>query len=76
MGPSATPETGVGAALLDAVRSWAHDDGTTRLILWVTRTNDPAATLYRRAGFTPTGDSKPLPSDPTLIEDKLALALP
>jgi len=66
----------VGAALLDAVRSWAHDDGTTRLILWVTRTNDPAATLYRRAGFTPTGDSKPLPSDPTLIEDKLALALP
>ena len=68
--------TGVASALLDAVRSWARDDGATGLILWVTRTNDPAATLYRRAGFTPAGDSKPLPSDPSLIEDKLALALP
>ena len=55
--------------------SWARDDGATRLTLWVTRTNDPAATLYRRAGFTPTGDSKPLPSNPSLTEDKLALAL-
>ena len=66
---------GVGTALLDAVRSWAHDDGATTLILWVTRANDPAVTLYRRAGFTPTGDSKPLPSDPSLTEDKLTLAL-
>ena len=67
--------TGVASALLDAVRSWARDDGATRLTLWVTRTNDPAATLYRRAGFTPTGESKPLPSNPSLTEDKLALEL-
>ncbi len=67
--------TGVASALLDAVRSWARDDGATRLTLWVTRTNDPAATLYRRAGFTPTGDSKPLPSNPSLTEDKLMLEL-
>ena len=67
--------TGVASALLDAVRSWARDAGATRLTLWVTRTNDPAATLYRRAGFTPTGDSKPLPSNPLLTEDKLMLEL-
>lgn len=67
--------TGVASALLDAVRSWARDEGATRLILWVTRTNDPAASLYARAGFTPTSESKPLPSDPSLTEDKLALEL-
>jgi len=67
--------TGVASALLEAVRSWARDDGATRLTLWVTRTNDPAVTLYTRAGFTKTGDAKPLPSDPALTEDKLAQAL-
>jgi GNAT superfamily N-acetyltransferase len=66
---------GVASALLDAVRSWASDDGATRLVLWVTRTNDPAVTLYGRAGFTATGDAKPLPSDPSLTEDKLSLEL-
>jgi len=68
--------TGLVSALLDAVRSWARDDGATRLLLWVTQTNDPAATLYRRAGFTPIGETKPLPSHPSLTEEKLTLALP
>jgi len=67
--------TGVASALLEAVRSRARDDGATRLTLWLTRTNDTAANLYRRAGFTTTGDSKPLPSDPSLTEDELALDL-
>lgn len=67
--------TGIASALLEAVRSWARDDGATRLSLWVTRTNDPAVTLYTRAGFTSTGDAKPLPSDPALTEGKLTQAL-
>jgi GNAT superfamily N-acetyltransferase len=67
--------TGIASALLEAVRSWARDDGASRLTLWVTRTNDPAVMLYSRAGFTSTGDAKPLPSDPALTEDKLAQAL-
>ena len=67
--------TGVASDLLEAVQSWARDGAATRLTLWVTRTNHPAATLYRRAGFTPTGDSKPLPSNPSLTEDKLLLEL-
>lgn len=66
---------GVAAALLDAVRGWARDQGATRLTLWVTRTNHPAARLYRRAGFTSTGESQPLPSNPALMEDELALEL-
>ena len=66
---------GVASALLDAVRRWARADGATRLVLWVTRTKGAATTLYARAGFTPTGESKPLPSNPSLTEDKLSLDL-
>ena len=66
---------GVASALLNTVTSWARDDGATRLTLWVERTNEAAASLYRRAGFTATGDSKPLPSNSSLTEDELALEL-
>ena len=30
---------------------------------------------YRRAGFSETGDSEPLPGNPAIIEDQLALDL-
>jgi GNAT superfamily N-acetyltransferase len=66
---------GVSAALLAAVRNWALHDGATTLMLWVTRSNHAAGKLYRRAGFVETGASKPLPSNPALIEDQLALDL-
>ncbi|HET8603919.1 MAG TPA: GNAT family N-acetyltransferase [Marmoricola sp.] len=67
--------TGVSTALLEAVRDWAVRDGATRLVLWVTRTNHAAAALYQRAGFARTGTSKPLPSNPALIEEQRALDL-
>ena len=67
--------TGVATALLEAVTTWARDDGASRLTLWVARTNDTAANLYRRKGFTATGESKPLPSNPSVLEDQLALDL-
>ena len=66
---------GVAAALLGAVTRWGRNDGAAGLTLWVERTNEAAANLYRRAGFTRTGDSKPLPSNPSLTEDKLVLDL-
>ena len=66
---------GVAAALVDTVRTWARADGATRLTLWVTRSNNGAASLYRRAGFTRTGESQPLPSNPSLTEDEMALDL-
>lgn len=46
---------GVGAKLLDAVTAWARDAGATRLELCVTDAADPAARLYERFGFKPTG---------------------
>ncbi|GAB2879487.1 GNAT family N-acetyltransferase [Nocardioides pacificus] len=67
--------TGASAELLAAVRVWALDDGASRLTLWVTRINRPAAQLYRRSGFAESGASKPLPSNPALIEDQLVLDL-
>jgi GNAT superfamily N-acetyltransferase len=66
---------GASRALLAAVRNWALRDGATTLLLWVTRSNHAAAKLYRRAGFSETGACKPLPSNPALIEDQLALDL-
>ena len=67
--------TGVASALVDAITTWATEDGATRVTLWVARTNNVAANLYRRHGFTATGESKPLPSNPSVIEDQLALDL-
>ena len=64
---------GASTALLAAVRTWALRDGATTLMLWVTRSNHAAARLYRRAGFSETGACKPLPSNPALIADQLAL---
>lgn len=66
---------GASTALLTAVRTWALNGGATTLVLWVTRGNHPAARLYQRAGFVETGGRKPLPSDPTLLEDEMALDL-
>ncbi|WP_460800493.1 GNAT family N-acetyltransferase [Nocardioides pacificus] len=66
---------GASTALLAAVRHWALRDGATTLTLWVTRSNHAAARVYRRAGFCETGACRPLPSNPSLLEDHLALEL-
>jgi ribosomal protein S18 acetylase RimI-like enzyme len=66
---------GVGESLVDAAASWAkaHDFGS--LFLWVTESNAPARRLYERRGFTLTGESQPLPSDPTLQEIRMSRTL-
>lgn len=45
---------GIGTALLARFIRDAHDRGTTRLLLEM-RDGNPAASLYRRAGFEPIG---------------------
>jgi GNAT superfamily N-acetyltransferase len=60
--------TGVGAALVDAVVDWARARGAAWLRLWVTTTNRPAIALYRRCGFRPTGQRKPLDHSPCVSE--------
>jgi GNAT superfamily N-acetyltransferase len=46
---------GAGAALLDALTAWGRSRGARWAVLWVADTNGPARSLYRSAGFRPTG---------------------
>jgi GNAT superfamily N-acetyltransferase len=59
---------GVGAMLIEGVAAWARARGAARLSLWVTSSNEPAIALYRKCGFRPTGETKPLAHTPTLAE--------
>jgi GNAT superfamily N-acetyltransferase len=66
---------GVGEALVAAVLRWARGRNAATVHLWVTETNAHARALYERCGFVPTGEHQPLPSDPSLGELAMALAL-
>ncbi len=63
---------GAGRALLDAAARWAASDGATRLTLWLVQGTTAAAAVYRAAGFAPTGESMPLPRDPSRTEEQWA----
>jgi ribosomal protein S18 acetylase RimI-like enzyme len=64
-----------GEALIEAAASWAGARGFAALFLWVTESNAAARRLYERCGFTATGESQPLPSDPALPEIRMSRAL-
>jgi GNAT superfamily N-acetyltransferase len=64
---------GVGHALVGAVLEWARSVSATTVRLWVTRGNAPAQRLYESLGFHETGESQPLPSDPS--RDELCMTL-
>jgi ribosomal protein S18 acetylase RimI-like enzyme len=66
---------GVGEALVAAAAAWAKARGYPTLFLWVTESNAPARRLYDRLGFTLTGESQPLPSDPALPELRMSRVL-
>ena len=66
---------GVGETLIEATASWAKSHSFATLSLWVTESNAPARRLYARCGFTPTGESQPLPSDPSQTEIQMSRAL-
>jgi GNAT superfamily N-acetyltransferase len=59
---------GVGQALIAAVLDWARAREAKSVHLWVTENNSHACLLYRRCGFTLTGERQPLPSHPDLGE--------
>jgi ribosomal protein S18 acetylase RimI-like enzyme len=61
----------VGEALVEAAAGWARAHDHDALYLWVTGSNDPARRLYERCGFTPTGESQPLPSNPAITEIRM-----
>ena len=61
----------VGEALVEAAARWAAARDFGVLFLWVTESNTAARRLYERCGFTATGESQPLPSDPALPEIRM-----
>lgn len=66
---------GIGRLLVEAVLDWARACGAGEVQLWVTRGNTAAEALYRRMGFTETGDHQPLPSDPCRGEIRMIASL-
>lgn len=66
---------GIGGRLARAVIDWAAESPARTLELWVVTTNQAAISLYRSHGFIDTGLIQPLPSNPDLLETRLALPL-
>jgi pimeloyl-ACP methyl ester carboxylesterase/GNAT superfamily N-acetyltransferase len=66
---------GVARALVDQALRWAAERQAREVILWVVDHNTAARNLYERAGFRPTGERQPLPSNPELTESMLRLHL-
>jgi GNAT superfamily N-acetyltransferase len=64
------------ARLMSSVIDWAGAEGAERVTLWVAQGNESARRLYERRGFRFTGGRKPLPSNPVLCIDQMALDLP
>ncbi|GLY78649.1 GNAT family N-acetyltransferase [Actinoallomurus iriomotensis] len=62
---------GVARHLIDTVAGWAVDQGLRELTLWVAEPNAPARALYESCGFRPAGERQPLPSDTSVMEDRL-----
>jgi ribosomal protein S18 acetylase RimI-like enzyme len=65
----------IGEKLLAAAADWSAHRGADQLVLDVTETNEPAIRLYRRAGFSETGRSEPLRSNPGLLSLRMSRLL-
>jgi RimJ/RimL family protein N-acetyltransferase len=71
---------GLGLALVGAVADWARTLGASHLEVAVAEDNEPAKAFLERAGFSPTGEVKPVPWDPAVkgifMERRLHLGTP
>lgn len=66
----------VAGRLVDAVASWARDDGAREVALWVVIGNGSARRAYERLGFVANGVQQPVtPDEPDRIEERMLLAL-
>lgn len=61
---------GVARALMDALHTWASDDGARTTSLWVVDGNEAACTTYESFGYAPSGVRMPVPRDPSLVEER------
>ena len=67
---------GLARRMLDACVGYCARTGRSRLLLGVVDDNLPAVRLYERYGFTPTGHSEPLHSDPSKLVLWMELPVP
>ncbi len=67
--------TGIGRALTEAVVTWARQSDADEVMLWVVAESGGAQRLYEEAGFEATGNSMPLPSNPSLVEHEFVRSL-
>ena len=65
----------IGEMFLTVAADWSAHHGARELVLDVTESNEPARRLYRRAGFSETGRSEPLRSNPRLLTLQMSRAL-
>jgi ribosomal protein S18 acetylase RimI-like enzyme len=61
--------------LVEAVLALARAEGAESVFLWVADNNDRARRFYERLGFAGTGQRQPLPSNPSVGEEQMALIL-
>lgn len=67
--------TGVADALVEQACAAARSGGAVEVALWVADGNDRARRAYMRLGFVPSGHRQPLPSDPSVGEERMSRAL-
>ena len=67
--------SGIADALVEAVADQARRDGGVALNLYVAKSLVGAHAFYRRLGFTPSGVTKPMDRDPSIVLDHLRLPL-
>lgn len=67
--------SGVGKALIEALKAWGGTHGLHQLRLMVTSVNSGAIRFYERLGFRMTGRTEPYPNDPAIIEYEMILPL-
>src|SRR4051794_28276446 len=66
---------GIARELVAAVVDWATTTSASQVALWVTRGNEPAASLYAAMGFEATGNTQPLPWDSSTEEVEYVLPI-
>ena len=71
----AARRSGVGAALIDAVRAWAVETNAMSIWAGVMLGNDAAQRLYISKGFAERGSIMPLASDASRSEVRMELSL-
>jgi len=64
--------SGIGKRLVETVIEWGRARGAFRIELEVNELTRPAVALYQACGFAPTGQSRPLPSDPSATALEMA----